>query len=292
MTAVILFALALQTVAAQPPRQQAEQAPATIRGRVTTVDGRSLSNSHLRLTRLDAPQRPRNTDVDDDGAFEFESIPAGTYTLIANRSGFANSNALTVAVTPGETKEHVDVALRRLSAIAGRVVDDNGDPIEGASITAMRLRPGGGRRFANAQSRRTSELGRFRLYNLQPGDYVVSASLGSLNGPTAAMIPGYATTYFPGTMNPKDAQIVHVNAAEDVPGIDFSLIAVRTASIFGQMIGADGQPFQGGIQLAPSRRNAAVGGTPVGAITYRDGRFEFPNVAPGDYVIESTHNNE
>ena len=35
-----------------------------------------------------------------------------------------------------------------------------------------------------------------------------------------------------------------------------------------------------------------MGGGSVGAITYRDGRFEFPNVAPGDYVIESTHNNE
>ena len=44
----------------------------------------------------------------------------------------------------------------------------------------MRLRAGGGRRFANAQSRRTSELGRFRLYNLQPGDYIVSATVGSV----------------------------------------------------------------------------------------------------------------
>jgi hypothetical protein len=83
-----------------------------------------------------------------------------------------------------------------------------------------------------------------------------------------------------------------VNASEDVPGVEFALVAVRTASIFGQMIGADGVPFQGGIQLAPSRRNGAIGGSSVGAITYRDGRFEFPNVAPGDYVIESTHNNE
>jgi hypothetical protein len=292
MTAVIVLALALQNAGTQSLGQQTPQEPATLRGRITTTDGRPLTNAHLRLTRTDNPQRPRNTDVDDDGGFELENLAPGTYTLIASRSGFSNSNTLTVTLAPGETKEHVDLALRRLSAIVGRLADDNGDPVEGAAVTVMRLRPGGGRRIGNALSRRTNELGRFRVYNLQPGDYLVSASLGSLSGPASAMIPGYATTFFPGTVSPKDAQIVHVNAAEDVPGIDFSLIAVRTASIFGQMIAADGTSFQGGIQLAPSRRNGAMGGASVGAITYHDGRFEFPNVAPGDYVIDSTHNNE
>jgi len=293
MTALFAFVLALQTAAPQRPGQAAEQVPATVRGRVTTADGRPLTNAHLRLARTEGG-RPKNQDTDDDGAYEFADVTPGTYVLVAMRPGYAasNSNNLTFTLAPGETKEHVDVALRRLSAIVGRIVDDNGDPVEGASITVMRLRPGSTRRFANAQSRRTDELGRFRVYNLQPGDYVVSAGFGSTGGPTLSVPPGYATTYFPGTMSPKDAQIVHVNASEDVPGIEFPLIAVRTASIFGQMIGADGAPFQGAIQLAPSRRSGALGGASVGAITYRDGRFEFPNVAPGDYVIESTRNNE
>ena len=294
MIAALAFALALRAATGQNNGQQTQQAPATIRGRVTAPDGRPLTNAHLRLARPEGG-RPRNQDTDDDGAFEFADVPPGTYVLVASRAGFASSNAnnLTFTLAAGETKEHVDVALRRLSAIVGRVVDDNGEPIEGVVVNALRLRPGGGRRFVSTgQQRRTNELGRFRMYNLQPGDYLVSASAGSVNGPSIALVPGYATTYFPGTTNARDAQAVHVNAAEDVPGIDFSLVAVRTASIFGQMIGADAAPFQGGIQLAPSRRNGAVGGSSVGAITYRDGRFEFPNVAPGDYVIESTHNNE
>ena len=283
---IVSIALAAAIHVAQPAQSghAAQQDPA---------DGRPLTGAHLRLARTDNPQRPRNQSTDDDGTFEFTDVNAGTYTLLADRSGFANSNPLTIALSAGETKEHVDITLRRLSAIAGRVVDDNGDPIEGAVINAMRLRPGAGRRFvATGSQRRTNELGRYRVYNLQPGDYVVSASVGSVNGPAQSIIPGYATTYFPGTMNAKDAQIIHVNASEDVPSIDFALIAVKTASILGQMIGADGAPFQGGIQLSPSRRTGAVGGGSVGAMTYRDGRFEFPNVAPGDYIIESTHNNE
>jgi hypothetical protein len=296
MIASLLFIAALQTT--QPPApaagQQAADAPATMRGRVLAADGRTLAGAHLRLIRSDNPQRPRNQSTDDDGAFEFTDLAAGAYSLIADKSGFANSIAVPVVLTAGETKEHIDVTLRKLSAIAGRVVDENGDPIEGMVINAMRLRAGGGRRVITTGSqRRTDELGRYRVYNLQPGDYIVSASVGSVNGPPLALVPGYATTFFPGTTDAKDAQVIHVPASESsVPNIDFSLIAVRTASIFGQMIGADGGPFQGGIQLSPSRRSGGAGGGSVGAITYHDGRFEFPNVAPGDYVIDSTHNNE
>ena len=293
MIAGMVLAVALQ--AGQPAQsgQAAQDAAATLRGRVVSPDGRPLVGAHLRLMRSDNPQRPRNQSTDDDGTFEFTDLRAGQYDLSADKSGFANSDRVSIALAAGETKEHVELTMRRLSAIAGRVVDENGDPIEGAMISAMRLRPGGGKRFVtSAMARRTNELGRYRVYNLQPGDYVVSASVGSVNGPSQALIPGYATTFFPGTTDARDAQMIHVPAADTVPNVDFSLIAVRTASIFGQMIGADGTPFQGGIQLAPSRRSGGAGGGSVGAITYRDGRFEFPNVAPGDYVIESSHNNE
>jgi hypothetical protein len=283
MIAALLLALQVTQLA---------DAPATLRGRVVSPDGRPMIGAHLRLTRSDSPQRPRNQSTDDDGTFEFVDLAPGEYALVADKSGFALSSPMTIALATGEVKEHVDVMLRRLSAIVGRVVDDNGDPVEGAVVTALRLRPGSRRIMTSGSQRRTNELGRYRVYNLQPGDYIVSAAVGSVLGPASSIVPGYATTYFPGTTNPREAQVIHVNASEDVPSIEFALAAVKTASIFGQMIGGDGQPFQGGIQLAPSRRAGALGGGSVGAITYRDGRFEFPNVAPGDYVIESTHNNE
>jgi hypothetical protein len=43
--------------------------------------------------------------------------------------------------------------------------------------------------------------------------------------------------------------------------------------------------------MRPSRRSGIVAGF-VGAQTFPDGRFEFPNVAPGDYVIEAFKGNE
>jgi len=104
-------------------------------------------------------------------------------------------------------------------------------------------------------------------------------------------VPDYATTYFPGTPNPSEAGRVRVAASVDVLNIDFSLVRVRTAAIKGTTLTSNGEPFQGGVRMRPSRRSG-VGLDPVGGRTFPDGRFEFPNVAPGDYVIEAVKGNE
>ncbi|HYM22755.1 MAG TPA: carboxypeptidase-like regulatory domain-containing protein, partial [Vicinamibacterales bacterium] len=132
-----LLAIALQSSAAAP---QAQDPTAVVRGRVITPDGRPMIGAHMRLTRSDSPQRPRSQSTDEDGTFEFTQLAAGQYTLLADKSGFASSEAVPIALGAAETKEHVDLTLKRLSAIAGRVVDENGDPVEGAVMNVLRLR--------------------------------------------------------------------------------------------------------------------------------------------------------
>src|SRR5262249_34972367 len=59
------------------------------------------------------------------------------------------------------------------------------------------------------------------------------------------------------------------------------------AMVSGRKLGFDGQPFGGSLTLATSQRSGAIATPPTGARIYDDGRFEFPNVAPGDYVIQA-----
>ena len=66
-----------------------------------------------------------------------------------------------------------------------------------------------------------------------------------------------------------------------------SLALVRTARIAGKTIGANGETFQGGIEMRTSQRSGAVVSDSVGAITEPDGTFEFPNVPPGEYVVHA-----
>ena len=63
------------------------QAPAgggTIRGRIVLADGGTpLHNVIVNLVQL-----RRSTETDDDGAYEFNNVPAGTYTILAHMEGF------------------------------------------------------------------------------------------------------------------------------------------------------------------------------------------------------------
>jgi hypothetical protein len=167
------------------------------------------------------------------------------------------------------------------------VVDELGDALEGVSVQALRIRYEAGRRrlVGAGAARPTDDLGRYRLYGVRPGHYVVSAAVGAVQ---STDLPGYARSYFPGTSNAGDAQFVSIAASQDVVGIDVSLSRTRTARVAGTVLNASGQPANpGALTLTPAARSSAVVSVPVGARIFADGRFEFPNVPPGQYVVRA-----
>ena len=183
----------------------------------------------------------------------------------------------------------MDIALLHPGVVAGRVVDENGDPVERASIQLLQVRyRDGWRRLldrAVVGTRRTDDQGAFRVYGLQPGDYIVSATVGSIGlvaaGVPSVDAPGYSATYYPGTANPGEAQRVRLGAGDEATGLDFAFAQTPTARIAGTIVDAAGRPVQSGLILAPRRRPGGLAADPVAARQFQDGRFEFTNVAPG-----------
>jgi protocatechuate 3,4-dioxygenase beta subunit len=298
MIAALLFAIAVQAP------QTAAVPGATIRGRVTNAEGRPLAGVLMHLQRVNDGPSPPVVQVDDSGAFEAANVPPGDYILFATRGGYqsgryperAGQTPGVLSLGPGETKDRITIVMRRLGAISGRIVDRNGDPVEGVLVSALSVLPRALRSYlaataTGAAARRTNDQGEFRIYNVPPGDYFVVASAAPVNGLGRAILPGHGSTFFPGAVSPADAQVVHVTGSETAAGIDFTLAPVRLATVAGLMMSSAGQPFQGAIQLRLSRRSGVDLGS-VGAYTYPEGRFEFRNVSPGDYVIESQNNKE
>jgi hypothetical protein len=289
----------------QPPgREVVGKATASIRGHVTRGDGRPLARVLVQLLN-DEPSTgpPIPTMTDEAGGYKLDKLLPGRYRVRASKVGYAAlefnqrrpfERGDVIFLDTGEQRDRVDIALVRHGAVEGRIVDENGDPVDGVSVTALQIRFKGGRRQlvavpGSVVPRRTNELGRYRVYGLPPGEYFVSADIGKVG---TEDLPGYATTYFPGTPAPGEARAVRVGLAEDVTNVDFPLVPIGTARIAGTTVTSAGEPFQGGIQMRPSRRSGAIAGDEVGARTLPDGSFEFPNVPPGEYVLYAFRNVE
>jgi hypothetical protein len=282
-----------------------------IRGRVVTTDGRAVPRAQVRLMPALAPPRapgsaapprpfqPTVVPADDDGRFEFVELAAGSFRIAAVKAGYSPPgetmslgppppmSGLAIDLADGETRERADVTLARWGTLTGRVFDELGDPLQGVGVQLLQVRYQSGRRRLVAvagSSPLTDDLGRYRTYGLAPGRYIVSAAVGEV---TAADLPGYTRSYFPGTPNASEAQFVVVGLSQEVTGIDLSLAREKTALISGTLLDAAGTPStRGSVRLMTSQRSASAISTSIGARLLSDGRFEFPNVAPGQYVIQ------
>src|SRR6516164_6499235 len=98
---------------------------------------------------------------------------------------------------------------------------------------------------------------------------------------------GYASTYYPSTPNPGEAQRVSLAVGQEMPSVDIQLQPVRLARIAGVALGSDGKPMSGAmVILMPSTKDAMMlmpGGT---SRTDKDGNFTLNGITPGDYSLQ------
>jgi protocatechuate 3,4-dioxygenase beta subunit len=291
----VLAALAVASAAAQTSRPTVTL-PATsgvIRGRVVTADGRPLPNAIVRALG-DAVRMQRGGRTDDDGRYQLNDLAGDTYTISLNHQGYfvldsgrvRAAAGRRVVLHSGEVLERTDLVVAKASAITGRVTDEDGEPIEGAEVRAMQVQFANGRRqlMEAGRPRHSNDLGQFRLFGLQPGQYVISVM------PAAAgvnRLPGYSLTYYPGSPRLADTQVVAVPLGRDANDVDIRLSRGRNARVSGTALGADGRPLRGYLILANSQRSGGLSAPPRQVVVQADGTFEIPNVSPGEYVLQS-----
>lgn len=245
------------------------------------------------------------TSTDSEGRYEIKELPAGRYNVTASKGSFVQGSfgqrrpgepGTPIELADGQTADRVNFALSRGSVIAGRIVDDGGEPVSGTMVSAMRyqfmggsrrLMPGGG----EGSTGRTDDQGMFRLYGLPPGDYYVSANnrnnmMMVAPGVNNTEPDGFAPTYYPGTPNLSDASRVTVKAGQEMTGANFALIIARMARIRGRAVSSNGQPVANAmLMLNPAEPAMGMNMNMMNAMIAADGSFQFANVAPGRYNL-------
>ena len=327
---LVLVAGVLAQVQGPPPRDARPAAQqvgtASISGRVLAADtGAPIRRAVVSLTSI--PTAPggtgtvsmqlvgppgvplsqasgRSTYTDDGGNFMFSELPAGRYMFVVN-PGPTRAQYLsvpTIGVDPsiarrrfdladGQKLEGADIMLPRAAVVTGRILDEAGEPIARAMVYGLQSRNGTMSRMGPGVT--SDDLGQFRLFGLNPGDYVIAAE-SRAGGPPIAPgnnpggqqeleSLGFVTTYSPGTTNPSEAARLRIAAGQEATA-DIRMVRGRLYKISGSVVDSRGEPVtRANMQL--TRRSAFGQMTGSSVQIVGPGRFTARDLAPGEYRI-------
>jgi hypothetical protein len=200
--------------------------------------------------------------TDDLGAYRIAGLPPGDYVVAAATMTITSSTPAAAALTADQFRQQPE----RTEAIR-RAASDSG--IFNATAPGMRV-----------------------------GSAIIQS--GTLSGndlmpPPAA--PGqrqrvFPRTFYPSASGASNAQLITLRAGEERPGMDLRLQAVPAVRVAGTVTGPSGPEPLIGLSLTHVSQDAlsAYGGTSelalFSAVTDQAGRFEFPAVTTGQYVLQ------
>lgn len=239
---------------------------AVVKGRVVDQSKQPVASARVRIgvagRNMMIADAPRQAFSDSKGEFEIRGLPRRELAAVAIAETGASPNAK-IDTTSGDVKE-LTLVLDLNGTIAGVVVDDKGEPLEGVQVSAGPNFRGGGNRgdMANWRLRGfpeelTDSAGRFTLTGLAPGSYVVRATRSRSGGGMRGR----------GMADGVEAETGNQNLRVVLPA---------EASIKGKIAFADGR--------FPKTFTAGVG---MGGQTFisGDGTFLLENVAPQKYTL-------
>lgn len=295
------------TTSAGATAQAANEAKNLVQGKVVQEPGGQGIHKVRVILRGGSNQGQSQATTDETGAFKIEGLGPGVYVVQLERSGYAadrgaNRDITTIKVVAGQDTKDLVFYMLAAGVITGKIVDADGDPLRDVNVMAT-ASTGRARQGNQAQSGRgaTNDLGEYRIADLPPGKYIVQATPSRSEAPpppsqsekdTSNAQLVYVTTYFPGTVDQRQATVVEV-AAGGTATANFGVQTSHAYRVSGTVRGLTVQPMPRDDKSGPFVALASQG---IGLLFLignngqseqqnlgADGEFEFPNVLPGTY---------
>ena len=314
LLAALLLFVASSLVFAQTPtmpnaRSEAREATCTVSGTVVRkLDGAPLKGATVWLGSDESHERTIATTTAADGHFELRNVPAGHYTLSVHRNGYVdaqygqkkpNGPGSTLTLRPGQKLVDLVFKLGRTGVITGRISDEDGEPMQGIRVNAVReVYINGKMRLQSADARESNDLGEFRLFGLSPGRYLISAEPETWNrvvgdrefsgADKSGGEKGYAKLYYPGVTDSGKASAITIKEGDEIASIDILMKQVTVYRVRGKVVNLLPKPSgRRWSQVNVLRINQGAGWESIGAASVgdADGSFEIREIPPGNYTI-------
>ncbi len=288
--------VAFQLAAATPADKASEKA--TLEGTIMGPGGKPLSKATVRLNPVGNPQGRQpllavTTVTDASGHFIFEQANPGRYNVRAEHAGYISGLLSLVEPAPGQRIADLRLALIPMAIVSGRVVDEDGDPMEGVTVRRFVFRYSDGQRLPNTLGEtKTDDRGEFRMVGVSAGKVflnftpVGSSSYGTVGEdyqPRAAVRTkseeSYITTYYPGVTDAAAAVPLTIGPGQDLAGLKVVMKKAPVFHVRGKVVDA---PLTGAIRrVGDWQPNSGFVFTPVA----KDGSFDFAGLSRGPHTL-------
>ena len=247
-------------IPAESDQDPADRSHGVIRGQVfTAVDESPLARATVTLYSAEGRgnERPQTVRTDSRGEYELRDLEAGKYLLRTTRNGYLpqiygqktssgsgrRQRGTPLSLASGQTLNNTDFKMIRGGVVEGTVVDQHNEPRSRVSVRLSSYESSGGERKLFPVGRaETDDRGRFRLFDIPPGSYYLSAAPPILYGRMGGEERSFPPVYYPGVLSPLQAARVQVAAGEEVGGFYFTLVETRSYSASGRVLTAEGKP--------------------------------------------------
>ncbi len=278
-----------------------------IQGTVLAADGESpLAKATVSLQKSGSRggDSERTARSDDRGQYEFTDLEAGKYLLSVMRNGFLPQNygqkriqafrgqrgGTPLTLGNGQVLNGIDFKLIRGGVVEGRVADQDYEPLSRVIVTMSGYQTVQGERTLVPVARaQTDDRGQFRLFDIPPGSYFLSATQGGfrLFGGRGRGRRGqsFPPTYYPGVPSPEQATRIEVSAGGEVGGFHLTLIESHTYSVSGRVLAEEGSPAQSVRIMTVNRSSPGQVSLRGGATTDLQGTFKVAGLLPGRYRL-------
>jgi protocatechuate 3,4-dioxygenase beta subunit len=298
---------------ANPAQQKVDTPPqptALLEGTVfNAATSEPIRKARVTLTSEQRGRFTYATSTNAAGRFFFKDVSPGRYRLVADRNGFVRGEYGQRRLERGGTPITLD-ANRKLdgivihltpgAVISGRVYDEDGEPLFGATVQALRQMISRGQpMLVPVQSAQTNDLGEYRIAGLAPGRVYLSVAYpqgmfqaAEGNDPQTQV---YVSVYYPGATDFSRAQPLTLVAGQETSRVDLSLIPTPAVSVRGRINFAidSVRGGGGGVNVTLVPRLGFVRGTAAyrersAMVQEPQGNFEIRGVPPGSYVLTAS----
>ena len=231
------------------------------------------------------------------------NLEAGKYFLRANRNGYLRQvygrktssgsgrrqRGTPLSLASGQVLDSIDFKMIRGGVVEGTVVDQHNEPRSRVSVTLSSYESSRGeRKLFPVGHADTDDRGRFRLFDIPPGSYYLSAAPPLMYGRMGGEERSFPPIYYPGVPSPLEAAKVQVSAGEEVGGFYFTLVETRSYSVSGRVLTAEGKPAHSVWIISRRESGEAVfAGMESSANTDLQGEFKVTGLLPGRHRLHA-----